>query len=261
MKINEISDMLKNAPPIKLPGLISEFEGDERAGVQKAVISAKKRLDAHKKELVRLDEMFYFEKKYLPECPIICGIDEVGRGPLAGPVVAGAVVLPPDVLARLDDPDGMHIEGLNDSKQVSAKRREALYDEITDKAIACGIGVIPPSRIDEINILQATYEAMRLAIEDLEVVPDMLLNDAVNIPDVPIRQVGIVKGDARSLSIAAASIVAKVTRDRMMVEMAELYPEYGFDKHVGYGTAVHIQAIRDHGPCPIHRRTFITKFV
>lgn len=259
--ISEISSRLKNCRQSELPAFISKYESDSRAGVQKLITSAKKKIADHEKELVRLDEMFFFEKKYRPDCPLICGIDEVGRGPFAGPVVAGAVVLPADVLDRLEEPDGLHIEGLNDSKQVPAKRREALYDEITEKAVAYGIGVIPPSRIDEINILQATYEAMRLAIEDLSVVPDLLLNDAVTIPEVPIRQVGIVKGDARSLSIAAASIVAKVTRDRMMVNYAEMYPEYHFEKNVGYGTAEHIQALKEHGPCPIHRMTFIKNHI
>ena len=259
--ISEIRNILSSASIHELPELMKQYASDERTGVIKLIESSKKRIDNYNKELKRLDEMFFFEKKYRSECPVICGIDEAGRGPFAGPVVAGAVVLPEDVLDKLEDPEGMKIFGLNDSKKVSPKRREELYEEIVDKAVAYGVGVNSPARIDEINILQATYEAMRRALEDLGVVPDILLNDAVTIPDVPIRQVGIVKGDARSLSIAAASIIAKVTRDRMMIDYAEVYPEYHFDKNKGYGSAEHIQAIREHGPCPIHRRSFIHEYI
>lgn len=255
--IKEISEIFENTAFSDLPGRIAEYEPDDRSGVQKLLEKYRKKIEAHAAEGKRLHEMFFFEDKYRAECPVICGIDEVGRGPFAGPVVAGAVVLPADAADRWDDPEGMNIEGLNDSKQVSKKRREALYQEITEKAVSYGLGVVPAARIDEINILQATYEAMRLAVQDLKVVPDLLLNDAVTIPELPIRQVGIVKGDARSLSIAAASIIAKVTRDRMMEGYASLYPEYHFDKNVGYGTAEHIKALKEHGPCDIHRRTFI----
>ena len=179
----------------------------------------------------------------------LCGIDEAGRGPLAGPVAAGAVVLPKDC----------EILYLNDSKKVSEKRREALFLEIQEKAISYGVGIVDAKRIDEINILQATYEAMKNAIRQLDVVPDLLLNDAVEIPGVNIPQIKIIKGDAKSVSIAAASILAKVTRDHMMEEYDKQYPEYGFAKHKGYGTAAHIEAIRAYGPCPIHRKTFLTK--
>ena len=181
----------------------------------------------------------------------ICGIDEAGRGPLAGPVVAGAVILPKDC----------EILFLNDSKKLSEKKREALFLEIQEKAEAWSVGVVGPEVIDEINILQATYQAMRKAIAGLKVQPELLLNDAVTIPGVEIPQVPIVKGDAKSLSIAAASIVAKVTRDHMMVEYDQIYPQYGFGKHKGYGTAAHIAALKEYGPCPIHRRSFITRFV
>jgi len=149
---------------------------------------------------------------------------------------------------------------LNDSKQVSASRRDELFDEIQEKAIASAVGIVSPQRIDEINILQATYEAMHQAVERLKVTPDLLLVDAVTIPAMPMKQVGIIKGDAKSVSIAAASILAKVTRDRMMVEYDALYPEYGFAKHKGYGSQMHIEAIREYGSCPIHRRTFIKNF-
>ena len=259
--IKEITEILDKTAYADLPGRIAEFEADDRTGVQKLLEKYRKKITAHDAEDKRLHEMFFFEDKYRAECPYICGIDEVGRGPFAGPVVAGAVVLPPDAVDKWDDPEGMNIEGLNDSKQVSKKRRDALYEEIIEKAVSYGLGVVPATRIDEINILQATYEAMHLAVKDLAVVPDLLLNDAVTIPELPIRQVGIVKGDARSLSIAAASIIAKVTRDRMMVEYASIYPEYHFDKNVGYGTAEHIQALKEHGPCEIHRRTFIHNYV
>ncbi len=201
-------------------------------------------------ELARLKGMRQFEEQY-GDCRLICGIDEAGRGPLAGPVAAGAVILPKDCT----------ILYLNDSKKLSEKRREELFEEIQEKAVACAVGIVTAERIDEINILQATYEAMRQALSKLGVTPDLLLNDAVTIPQVQIRQIPIIKGDAKSVSIAAASILAKVTRDRMMVEYDRLYPEYGFAKHKGYGTAAHIAAIRACGPCPIHRRTFIRNFV
>lgn len=191
-----------------------------------------------------------YERQYA-ECSYICGIDEAGRGPLAGPVVAGAVILPKDC----------EILYLNDSKKLSAKKREVLYDEIMEKAVAVGIGMASPARIDEINILQATYEAMRSAITQLGVIPDILLNDAVTIPQVTIPQVPIIKGDAKSASIAAASILAKVTRDRLMVQYDEVLPGYGFGQNKGYGSKEHIQALQKLGPTPIHRQSFITHFI
>lgn len=201
-------------------------------------------------ERQRLEQMKEYEYTYAA-CHAICGIDEAGRGPLAGPVAAGAVILPADC----------EILFLNDSKKLSEKRREELFVEIQEKAIAWSVGIAGPDVIDEINILQATYEAMRRAISGLSVTPDLLLNDAVTIPGVSINQVPIVKGDAKSVSIAAASIMAKVTRDHMMMECDALFPEYGFAKHKGYGTAAHIAAIKEFGPCPIHRRSFIKNFV
>ncbi|WP_124066512.1 ribonuclease HII [Clostridium sp. E02] len=201
-------------------------------------------------ERKRLELMKEFELGY-EEHIRICGIDEAGRGPLAGPVVAGAVILPVNC----------EILFLNDSKKVSEKRREALYKEVAEKAVSYGVGIVNPGMIDEINILQATYEAMRQAITKLEIKPDVLLNDAVRIPNVDMEQIPIVKGDARSVSIAAASIMAKVTRDHMMIEYDKLYPQYGFAKHKGYGTPAHIAALKEYGPCPIHRKTFIKKFV
>lgn len=201
-------------------------------------------------ERKRLYEMSRYEREY-GNVQYICGIDEVGRGPLAGPVVACGVILPKDV----------EILYINDSKKLSEKKREALYDEIMEKAIAVGIGIESEKVIDEINILQATYKAMRTAINNLSVKPDILLNDAVTIPDVEIRQVPIIKGDAKSISIAAASIVAKVTRDRIMVEYDDCYPGYGFASNKGYGSKAHIEALIKMGKTPIHRNSFIGNIV
>ena len=201
-------------------------------------------------EKERIEAMREFEEKY-DSFSYICGIDEAGRGPLAGPVVAGAVVLP----------KGKRILYVNDSKKLSEKKREELFDVIKEEALSFGLGIVLPERIDEINILQATYEAMREAVNKLSVSHDILLNDAVTIPGIDIRQVPIIKGDARSLTIASASILAKVTRDRIMTEYDLQYPEYGFAKHKGYGTKAHIDAIRQFGPCPIHRKTFIKNFI
>ncbi len=198
------------------------------------------------KELARLEAMKEFEREY-DGCSLICGVDEAGRGPLAGPVAAGAVILPKDCT----------ILYLNDSKKLSEKRREELFWEIREKAVSYSVGIVGPERIDEINILQATYEAMRQAVSGLGVVPDLLLNDAVTIPELAIPQVPIIKGDAKSVSIAAASILAKVTRDHRMEEYDRQFPQYGFAKHKGYGTAAHVAAIREFGPCPIHRRSFL----
>ena len=201
-------------------------------------------------EIKRTELMKEFDREY-KIYGTICGIDEAGRGPLCGPVVAAAVILP----------DEYNILYINDSKKLSETKRKEVYKEIDKYAVAYGVGIVSPERIDEINILQATYEAMRTAIHKLSVKPDILLNDAVTIPMVDIKQVPIIKGDAKSQPIAAASIVAKVTRDHLMEEYDKLYPEYGFAKHKGYGTAAHIKAIKEYGPCPIHRRTFIKNFI
>lgn len=203
-----------------------------------------------KAEEERLGLLYSYFDDY-PFCHHICGIDEAGRGPLAGPVVASAVILPKED----------RILYLNDSKKVSPKRRDLLYDEIMSRALAVGVGVVDSYRIDSINILQATYEAMRHALDSLKIVPDILLNDAVTIPEVNIPQVPIIKGDAKVAAISAASIVAKVTRDRIMIEYDEKYPGYGFAEHKGYGTARHIAALKKLGPAPIHRSTFIGHFV
>ncbi|MCI9675678.1 MAG: ribonuclease HII [Lachnospiraceae bacterium] len=243
---NEIREELQAASMDELPEFINTYEKDKRAGVQKLVETARKRILALEKEQKRTEALKVYEKEY-EHCGLVCGIDEVGRGPLAGPVVAGAVILPKDC----------GILYINDSKQLSEKKREELYNVIMEQASACAVGYASPERIDEINILQATYEAMRDAIGKLELRPDILLNDAVKIPGVAIRQVPIIKGDAKSISIGAASIIAKVTRDRLMVEYDKIYPEYDFAGNKGYGSAAHIAALKKYGPTPIHRRSFL----
>ena len=243
--IGEIKAELKAAEESMLPVFIENYKEDTRSGVQAAVAQAKKRIEKLEAERVRIEVLKKYEYEYA-EYTYICGIDEAGRGPLAG-----AVILPKDC-------DILYI---NDSKKLSAAKREALYDEIMEKAVAVGVGLVGPQRIDEINILQATYEAMREAIRNLGVAPDILLNDAVTIPEVSIPQVPIIKGDAKSISIGAASIIAKVTRDRLMAEYDELMPEYGFASNKGYGSAEHIAAIKKYGASPIHRMTFIKNFI
>lgn len=209
-----------------------------------------KRWQKLKEELARIETLRVYEKQYA-SFGNVCGIDEAGRGPLAGPVVASAVILPAEC----------RILYINDSKKLSAKKREELYPVIMEQALSVGIGMASPQRIDEINILQATYEAMREAIQNLSVMPDILLNDAVTIPGIDVGQIPIIKGDAKSISIGAASVIAKVTRDRLMTEYDKIMPEYGFASHKGYGTKAHIEALKAHGPSPIHRRSFIQKFV
>ena len=248
--ISEIKKEFEQADNQSLKMLYAMYADDNRAGVVSLIAKYKKQEEKLEEEKRRMENMYIYERKYA-DFQYICGIDEVGRGPLAGPVVAGAVILPKDC----------DILYLNDSKKLSEKMREALYDEIMEKAIATGIGMIGPQRIDEINILQSPYEAMRMAINNLKVRPDLLLNDAVTIPEVNIRQVPIIKGDAKSASIAAASIIAKVTRDRLMVQYEEVLPGYGFAGNKGYGSAVHIQAIQEKGPTPIHRQSFIKNFI
>ena len=204
-------------------------------------------------EIERLVNLSKFEKEgYEKGYTYIAGIDEAGRGPLAGPVVAGAVILPKDCL----------LEGINDSKKISEKKREKLYDDIIENAVAWGVGIVDHTVIDEINILNATRKAMKLALENLQVKPDYILIDAEkkvdtnNIPYLPL-----IKGDALSISIGAASIIAKVTRDRMMREYDEMFPMYGFEKHKGYGTKAHVEALKEYGPCMIHRKSFLTKIL
>lgn len=205
------------------------------------------------KEIERLNLLKAEELKlYSDKLQYICGIDEAGRGPLAGPVVVGAVILPKDSF----------IEGVNDSKKISEKKRERIYEQIIAEAISYGVGIVDQKTIDEINILNATKLGVKLALEQMKIKPDLILVDALNNMDtlgIPFKSV--IKGDAKHYSIAAASIIAKVTRDRIMQEWDELYPVYGFAKHKGYGTAAHIQAIKENGPCILHRQSFIKNFI
>ena len=249
-KIGAVKEELKSTADEGLSVFIENYRADGRTGVQKLVEQAQKRLQKLEAEKKRIYELQSYEREYA-YATHICGIDEVGRGPLAGPVVAGAVILPKDC----------EILYINDSKKLTAAKREELYDEIMQKAVATGVGMVSPARIDEINILQATYEAMHQAIMQLKTAPDLLLNDAVTIPGITIRQVPIIKGDAKSISIGAASIIAKVTRDRLMEEYDKILPGYGFASNKGYGSAEHIEALKRLGPTPIHRATFIRNFI
>lgn len=249
-KISEIKEYFNQLSLEELPMAMESFRTDERKGVQNILASQQKKIDAYHKECRRTEELWRYEREH-QACQFICGIDEVGRGPLAGPVVAAAVILPKDC----------KILYINDSKQLSAVKRESLYDQIMEEAVSVGIGIVSHEVIDEINILQATYRAMRQAIDSLTVKPDLLLNDAVTIPGVDIDQIPIIKGDAMSISIGAASIIAKVYRDRLMVEMDSLYPGYDFASNKGYGAAKHIAALKEQGPCPIHRKSFIGNLI
>ncbi len=248
--IQQIKNEFEAANENMLPLLFEKYETDERSGVKKILASYRKKQEKLFAERERLKKMTVYEEQY-KDYEYICGIDEAGRGPLAGPVVAGAVILPKDC----------EILYLNDSKQLSAKKRDELYDEIIEKAICAEVGIVGPAVIDEINILQATYEAMRTAVSKLKIKPQILLNDAVTIPDINIKQVPIIKGDAKSVSIAAASIIAKVTRDRLMIEYDKIMPEYQFASNKGYGSAEHIKVLKEIGASAIHRQSFIKNFV
>lgn len=249
-KIAEIRAEFETASMEEQRRLREVYREDDRGGVRKLIEKSRKAEEALRAEKLRMEHMMEYERKY-EHLGYLCGIDEVGRGPLAGPVVACAVILPKD----------HEILYLNDSKKLSAKKREELYEVIQKEAVSIGVGMASPARIDEINILQATYEAMRQAVSKLSVCPQLLLNDAVTIPQIEIPQVPIIKGDAKSASIAAASIVAKVTRDRLMVEYDKAMPGYGFASNKGYGSSEHIEALKKYGPSPIHRASFITHFV
>jgi len=213
---------------------------------EKLLLAAEKARLKLGKERERLKQMRIYEDKYA-DYELICGVDEVGRGPLAGPVFTAAVILPKDC----------EILYLNDSKKLSEKKREELFLEISEKALAIGIGSCTPEEIDALNIKQATRKAMLQAVQNLELQPGIVLVDAETINGLDIRQVPIIKGDAKSVSIAAASIIAKVTRDHLMEEYDKIYPQYGFASNKGYGSAAHMEALRQFGPCPIHRRSFI----
>ena len=249
--MTELKEQLAKADTIDaLRSFICMNEKDERKSVQTLVRTAEKRTEALQNEILRTEQMKKYEKEF-DSFGILCGIDEVGRGPLAGPVVAAAVILPKDCSVLY----------LNDSKKLSEKKREELYDIILRECVAYGIGMRDAARIDEINILQATFLAMRTAVESLAVKPDIALIDGNGKPGLDIAEKTVVKGDAKSVSIAAASILAKVTRDRYMLEADKKYPEYFFAKHKGYGTKLHYEAIAEHGICPEHRRTFLKKIL
>ena len=252
MSISDIKKKFNSAKTEELPNIIREFEADGRKGVINLREAAIRRYNRYLMEKQRLFEIMFFEREgYKEGAKFIGGIDEVGRGPLAGPVVSAIVILK----------EGVLIEEINDSKKLSPKKRDELYDEIIKNAVDYSIGIVSHEEIDEINILQATYKAMRQALDKIEQKPDYLLVDAVTIPLVDIKQKGIVKGDAKSQSIAAASIVAKVTRDRLMEEYAKVYPDYDFENNKGYGSQSHIEAIKKNGICPIHRKSFVKNFM
>lgn len=224
-----------------------EIRQDERAGVQK-LLEQYDRKQLKEKELhdAFIQMSRYEEELYDKGLTLVAGVDEVGRGPIAGPVVASAVMLPQD----------FYLLGLNDSKQLSEKKRDEFFEIILEQAITYGIGIVGAAEIDLMNIHQASLEAMRRAVEQLMVPPEHLLVDAMKIPSVDYPQTAIVKGDAKSISIAASSVVAKVTRDRIMKDLAVEFPNYGFDKNMGYGTKEHLDALKSFGATPYHRLSF-----
>jgi len=252
VKKADIVNKLKSLDTKEALDFLIKLKEEESAPVEHLISKYQKKAEEIRKEIARLDKMSYYEKKaYSEGIQYIAGIDEAGRGPLAGPVVAAAVILP----------EGVTIYGLDDSKKLTAKRREELYGEIEQKALSYGIGIVDEKCIDEINIVNAVKMAMKTAIEALRPQPELLLIDAMKLEDCPIKQQSIIKGDSLSISIAAASVMAKVTRDRIMDKYGEKYPLYGFQKHKGYGTREHIHAIKKYGICPIHRISYIGKYV
>ena len=243
--IKEIQQRLELVTDLTDP-FLAEAANDQRSGVQKAIEKRKRAIQAELDEVCRLEQMLRYEKElYQAGYRAIAGIDEVGRGPLAGPVVAAAVILPP----------GCKIKGLNDSKKIPKKKHQEIYQAVLDKALAVGIGLIDNEIIDQVNIYEATKLAMKEALSKLSLKPDYLLIDAMKL-DIDIPPESIVKGDANSLSIAAASIVAKVTRDKLMADYDKEYPGYDFAQNAGYGTKSHLQGLERHGVTPIHRKTF-----
>ncbi len=252
LKMKEIEENIKDMSIDSALDYLSLLGNDYGVSLAKLIVKYEKRKEVFLKELKRLKEMSkYEEEAYLNGCEFIAGIDEAGRGPLVGPVVAACVILPKDII----------IEKLNDSKKLSEKVRENLYEIITEKAVSYGVGIVDEKCIDEINILNATKKAMNQAISQLNQQPDLLLIDAIRLEDCKIEQKSIIKGDSLSVSIAAASIIAKVTRDRLIKEMDEIYPQYSLAKNKGYGTKEHIEAIKNYGICPIHRVSFTKNFV
>ncbi|MCR5624465.1 MAG: ribonuclease HII [Lachnospiraceae bacterium] len=231
--------------------LLKELEQDERKSVQAVCKSYRKKYDAYVKELNRIQRMKDFDENYSQGNQYVCGVDEVGRGPLAGPVVTAAVIMPKD----------SRILYVNDSKKLSAKKREELYEIITREAVTFSLGIKDHHVIDEVNIRNATIMAMTEAVNNLNVAPGVVIIDALSLPEVDIPQKNVIKGDEKSYNVACASIVAKVTRDRMMEEFAKKYPNYGFEKNMGYGTSEHIEGLKKYGKCEIHRDTFIKNFI
>jgi len=246
--INEVKKYLSSININDIPKSIDEFKNDKRKGIQNIINHYNKKYNNYIKEIDRINCLWEYENSCCENnTELVAGIDEVGRGPLAGPVTAAAVILPRNC----------KIMYINDSKKLSKKKREILFDDIKEQAISIGIGIVPNCIIDEINILQATFEAMKIAIDNLNVKPQFIIIDGnMKIPNIAIPQKDIIKGDCKTISIAAASIIAKVTRDRIMTSYSQIYPEYYFEKNSGYGSQQHINAIEKYGVCPIHRKTF-----
>lgn len=247
---SDIQNILKDTPITSLPITLDNYRNDTRKSVIKLIKTYENKYNKYLDELQRLEKMKLYENKY-KQYNYLCGIDEVGRGPLAGPVVTAAVILPKN----------SNILYINDSKKLSEKRRELLYDEIKKIALDISIGIESVETIDSINILQATYKAMQQSIIQLSKTPNIILVDAVTIPNIKMQQESIIQGDSKSISIAAASIIAKVTRDKIMQQYDKLYPEYNFAKNKGYGTKEHIEALKQFGECPIHRKSFIKNII
>ena len=246
--IDEVNAYIERLDSREQYRLIPELLADKRAGIRKIGEKLKNRLKREAAEFERINRMKEIEKGLREKgYRLVAGIDEAGRGPLAGPVVAAAVILP----------DGFYTAGVNDSKKLSSQRREALYRSIIEEAVGYGVGMVDSSEIDRINILRATYKAAGMALENLSPKPDCLLLDAIKLPGCAIYQESVIKGDSKCLSVAAASIIAKVTRDRYMDTIHRRYPMYNFLQNKGYGSSEHMEAILEYGPCPYHRRTFI----
>jgi ribonuclease HII len=247
MSLKELQELISDRGPDVWQEVITTLGSDPRGGAQKLVRFCQTRLEEHRRERERIGRMFSYERQvWAMGYKLVAGLDEVGRGPLAGPVVAAAVILPGEVI----------LPGLEDCRRLSGRRRQELYEEIQAQALAIGVGMVHPEGIDEANVMMATYKAMVKAVGDLPMAPDYLLIDSLHLPGVAQPQAPIAGGDGQSCSIAAASVVAKVTRDQYMVEMDKLYPQYGFASHKGYGTLEHRDALERYGPCPIHRKTY-----
>lgn len=247
MSLKKLQCLIADGGADMFAEVIEVLKGDPRGGAQKLVRYCQGRLQELHKEQERVGRMFSYERQlWAMGYRLVAGIDEVGRGPLAGPVVAAAVILPGELF----------FPGIEESKRLSGKRRQEVYDQIREKAVSVGIGMVHPDGIDEANVVLATYKAMVKAVADLAEAPDYLLVDSLHVPNVTQLQAAIAGGDGQSCSIAAASIVAKVTRDQYMIDMDRLYPQYGFANHKGYGTLEHREALEKYGPCPIHRKAF-----